>query len=100
MALLNFFKRIDPFKEKKIQSVLPKLDGLLALSMQSSVTEAVNYCCVARPLIFPGHYCLQYKCPHFQCLVTEDCLFSHKKLLQGMLIHLKVYQRKANLFNM
>ena len=42
IALLNFFKRIEPFKEEKIQSVLPKLDGLLALSMQSSVTEAIN----------------------------------------------------------
>ena len=40
MALLKFFKRIKPSKEGKIQSVLPKLDGPLAVSMPSSAIEA------------------------------------------------------------
>ena len=43
MALLKFFKHIEPSKEGKIQSVLPKLDGLLALTMPSSAIEAANY---------------------------------------------------------
>ena len=42
MAHLKYFKRIEPSKEQKIQSVLPKPDGLLALSMPSSAIEAAN----------------------------------------------------------
>ena len=42
MAELKYFKHIEPFKEEKIQSVLPKPDGLLAFSMPSSAIEAVN----------------------------------------------------------
>ena len=41
-GLLKYFKRIEPSKEKKIQSVLPKPDGPLALSMPSSAIEAAN----------------------------------------------------------
>ena len=50
MALLKYFKCIEPSKEK-IESVLPKSDGPLALSVTSST--------MARPLILTGHYYLQ-----------------------------------------
>ena len=42
MAQLKYFKRIEPFKEQKIQGVLPKPDVLLALSMPSIAIEAAN----------------------------------------------------------
>jgi len=42
MALLKYFKRIEPSKEERIQSVLPKPDGPLARLMPSSAIEAAN----------------------------------------------------------
>ena len=42
MVLLKYFKRIEPSKEKKIQSVLPKPDGSLAPLMPSSTIQAAN----------------------------------------------------------
>ena len=42
MALLKYFKRIEPSKEERIQSVLPKSDGPLARLMPSSAIEAAN----------------------------------------------------------
>ena len=87
-------------KEEKIQSVLPKLDGLLALSMPSSAIEAAALVSHGQTFnFFQGVIaCSIRKCPHCRCLVTEDSLFSYKKSLKGMLIHLKVYQTDANLF--
>ena len=41
-GILKYFKRIEPSKEEKIQSVLPKPDGPLAFSMPSSAIEAAN----------------------------------------------------------
>ena len=40
MPLLKFFKCIKPSKEGKIQGMLPKLNGPLAVSMPSSAIEA------------------------------------------------------------
>ena len=42
MALLKYFKCIEPSKEEKIQSVLPKLNGPLIHLMPSSAMEAAN----------------------------------------------------------
>ena len=42
MALLKYFKHIEPPKEKRIQSVLPKPDVPLARLMPSSAIEAAN----------------------------------------------------------
>jgi len=42
MALLKYFKCIEPSKEERIQSVLPKPDGPLAHLMPSSAIEAAN----------------------------------------------------------
>ena len=39
MALLKYFKRIDPSKEERIQSVLPKSDYPLARIMPSSAWQ-------------------------------------------------------------
>jgi len=39
-ALLKYFKLIKPSKEERIQSISPKLDGLLACLMPSSTIEA------------------------------------------------------------
>ena len=36
MVLLKYFNYIEPSKEKKIESALPRPDGPLALSMPSS----------------------------------------------------------------
>ena len=80
MVLLKYFERIEPSKEEKIQSVLPKPDGLLPVSMPCTAIEATNYnsSLMVRPLIFTECYCLQYKSPHLQYLLTEDFLFSYK----------------------
>ena len=40
MALLKYFKHIEPSKEERIQSVLPKPDSPLARLMPSSAIEA------------------------------------------------------------
>ena len=40
MALLNFFKHIEPSKEGTIQSALSTLDDPLAISLSSSAIEA------------------------------------------------------------
>ena len=42
MALLKYFKRIEPSKEERTQSVLPKPDSPLARLMPSSAIEAAN----------------------------------------------------------
>ena len=42
MALPKYFKRIESSDEEKIQSVLPKPNGPLTLSMPSSTIEAAN----------------------------------------------------------
>jgi len=42
MALLKYFKRIEPSQKERIQSVLPKLDGPLARLMPSLAIEATN----------------------------------------------------------
>ena len=42
MALLKYFKRIEPSKEERIQSVLPKSDGPLVHLMPSSAIEVAN----------------------------------------------------------
>ena len=42
ISLLKYFKRIEPSKEERIQSVLPKPDGPLAHLMPSSAIEAAN----------------------------------------------------------
>jgi len=42
MALLKYFKCIEPSKEERIQSFLPKPDGPLAHLMPSSAIEAAN----------------------------------------------------------
>ena len=41
-AILKYFKRIEPSKEERIQSVLPKPDGPLARLIPSSAIEAAN----------------------------------------------------------
>ena len=42
MALLKYFKRIEPSKEERIQSVLPEPDCPLARLMPSSAKETAN----------------------------------------------------------
>jgi len=42
IALLKYFKHIKPSKEERIQGVLPKPDGPLALLMPSSAIEVAN----------------------------------------------------------
>ena len=43
MTLLKYFKRVEPSKDERIQSVLPKPDcPKLAHPMPSSATEAAN----------------------------------------------------------
>ena len=42
MALLKYFKRIEPSKEERIQSILPKPDGPCVCQMPSLATEAAN----------------------------------------------------------
>ena len=42
MALLKYFKHIEPSNEEKILSVLPKLDGPLVGLMPISAKEAAN----------------------------------------------------------
>ena len=42
MTLLKYFKRIEPSKEERIQSVLPKPDSSLARLMLSLPKEAAN----------------------------------------------------------
>ena len=42
MALLKYFKCIEPSNEERIQSVLPKPDGPLARLIPSSAIEAAN----------------------------------------------------------
>ena len=42
MALLKYFKHIEPSKEERIQSVLPKPDCPLARLMPSSAIETAN----------------------------------------------------------
>ena len=42
MALLKYFKRIEPTKEERIQGVLPKPDGPLPCLMPSSAIESAN----------------------------------------------------------
>ena len=42
MALLKYFRHMEPSKEEKIESVLPEPDGPLAHSVPSSVTETAN----------------------------------------------------------
>ena len=42
MALLKYFKRIEPSKEERIKSVLPKPDGTLTCLRPSSAVEVAN----------------------------------------------------------
>ena len=42
MALLKYFKHIEPCKEERIQSILPTLNGPLVCLMPSSAIEAAN----------------------------------------------------------
>ena len=42
MAPLKYFKCIEPSKEERIQSVLPKLDCPLACLMPSSAVKTAN----------------------------------------------------------
>jgi len=42
MALLKYFKCIEPSKEERIQSVLPKPDSPLTCLMPSSAIETAN----------------------------------------------------------
>ena len=42
MALLKYFKRIEPKKSEKIDEVLPKTDGPLSTLMPTSAIEAAN----------------------------------------------------------
>ena len=42
MALLKYFKHIEPSKEERIQSALPKLDCPLARLIPSSAIETAN----------------------------------------------------------
>jgi len=42
MALLKYFKHIEPSKEERIQMVLPKPDSSLARLMPSSAIKAAN----------------------------------------------------------
>ena len=42
MALLKYFKHIEPSKEERIQSILPKPDCPLACLMPSSAIETAN----------------------------------------------------------
>jgi len=47
MALLKYFKRIEPSQKERIQSVLPKPDGSLARLMPSLAIEAANSAAVS-----------------------------------------------------
>ena len=42
MTLLKYFKHIEPFKQERVQSVLPKPDGSLAHLVPCSATETAN----------------------------------------------------------
>ena len=42
MTLLKYYKHIEPSKEERIQSVLPKPDCPLARLMPSSAIETAN----------------------------------------------------------
>ena len=42
MVLLKYFKRVDSKKPKKVETVLPKVDGPRATLMPVSSIEAVN----------------------------------------------------------
>ena len=42
MTLLKYFNRIEPSKEERIQSVLPKPDGPLVLLIPCSTIESAN----------------------------------------------------------
>jgi len=42
MALLKYFKRIEPSQKERIQSVLPKPSGSLARLMPSQAIEVAN----------------------------------------------------------
>jgi len=42
MALLKYFKRVEPKKNEKMDTVLPKVDGPLAKLMPMSSIQAVN----------------------------------------------------------
>ena len=48
MALLKYFNHIEPFKEKRIQIVLPKPDCPLACLMPNSAIETANSWCHIR----------------------------------------------------
>ena len=42
MTLLKYFNRIEPSKEERIQSILPKPNGPLALLIPCSAIESAN----------------------------------------------------------
>ena len=42
MALLKYFKQIEPKKSEKIDAILPKTDGLLSILMPTSTIQAAN----------------------------------------------------------
>jgi len=42
MALLKYFKRVEPKKSEKIDAILPKVDGPLLKLMPMSAVQAAN----------------------------------------------------------
>ena len=42
MALLKYFKKIEPSIDEQVESILPKPHGSLSLKMPSSSIEAAN----------------------------------------------------------